>query len=270
MAELYPMADVSVASPEVVSQPKLKQASLELTQAAEQVLGHSDFEDVLQVSRRGGLAVIRHEGALKVFKFIGCHADWKKRWARLIGWNPARRAVNMSRALSAAGFDVCALEQHGTVSLPTAPRAVWTIGRYVEGGRTLRQLKQVLQPPEKFLPEHPQIITLFAEGLRLLRRIHDAGFEHRDYHAGNLLVPDQDTPGLRLVDLETVMQRRPSMRARARDVRRYLENFVEPQDFLEVIKQGLEHYAPGDPALQAKIRGTRRMQGLIRKQGERW
>jgi hypothetical protein len=276
MAELQmsSMADVTLATlpPTATDRPRAKTASKLLIQAGEQALGHSDFLDVLQVSRRGGLAVIRHEGALKVFKFIGCRADWKKRWARLIGWNPARRAVNMSRALTNAGISVCEVENFGNVSLPEAPRAVWTISRYVEGGRTLRQLKQELQP-DRLSPAHPVIVQLFGQGLKLLRRIHDAGFEHRDYHAGNLLVTNRETPDsatLRLVDLETVMRRKATTVRRARDVRRYIENFVEPQDYAEVIKSGLELYAPGEAALQAAIRATRRLQGLIRKKGERW
>ena len=272
MAELQMSTMPEVA--EAVSakrKPRVKVPSKSLIEAAEKVLGHSDFLDVLQVSRRGGLAVIRHEGAMKVFKFIGCQADWKKRWARRIGWNPARRAVNMSRALISAGFAVCDVEDFGAVSLPEAPRAVWTISRYIEAGRTLRQLKQELQP-DRLSPAHAIIAQLFGEGLRLLRRIHDAGFEHRDYHAGNLLVTDRETasPAIRLVDLETVMQRKPGIRGRARDVRRYLENFVEPQDYAQVIQSGLEIYAPGDAAMQATIRATRRMQGLLRKKGERW
>jgi hypothetical protein len=276
MAELQmsSMADVTLASlpPTAMQKPRAKTASKLLIQAGEQALGHSDFLDVLQVSRRGGLAVIRHEEALKVFKFIGCRADWKKRWARLVGWNPARRAVNMSRALTAAGVPVCEVEDFGNVRLAQAPRAVWTISRYVEGGRTLRQLKQELQP-ERLSPVHPVIIQLFGEGLKLLRRIHDAGFEHRDYHAGNLLVTNREDPDgatLRLVDLETVMQRKATTARRARDMRRYLENFVEPQSYADVIRTGLELYAPGEPAMQAAIRATRRLQALIRKKGERW
>ena len=75
---------------------------------------------------------------------------------------------------------------------------------------------------------------------------------------------------LRLVDLETVMQRGVGPLRRARDVRRYLENFVEPEDYRQVIDRGLEHYAPGDKRLQAAILKTRRMQGLMRKKGARW
>jgi len=243
-----------------------------LCQAADSVLGHSDFLDVLHTSRRGGLALIRHAGGLKVFKFIGCTADWKKRWARLIGWNPARRAREMSAALSAVGILVCTVEEYGSVSLPEAPRAVWTLSRYVENGRTLRQVKEAAQYGVRS-PRHPEVLRLFGEGLKLLRRIHDLGFEHRDYHAGNLLVtPGDDAaqPVLWLVDLETVMRRRAGVRRRARDVRRYLENFVEPADYLQVIEGALDTYAAGDASLKSRILATRRMRGLLAKRGARW
>jgi hypothetical protein len=259
------------AAPQAPSKPKPQAERLELDQAGAKVLGHNDFLDVLQLSRRGGLALIRHDGALKVFKFIGCQADWKKRWARLIGWNPARRAVCMSAALADADIPVCVVEDHGAVRLPTAPRAVWTISRYVENGRTLRQLKEDLQPGKRS-PEHPEIAQLFEDALVLLRKIHDAGFEHRDYHAGNLLVTTNDDGGhnLQLVDLETVMQRCATIQRRARDVRRFLENFVQPEDYREVIDRALEVYAPDEPALRADILNTRRMQGLLKKRGDRW
>jgi hypothetical protein len=256
----YSLQDVGEFTPALVEGD-------ELHQSAEKVLGHCDFLDVLQLSRRGGLALIRHQGGLKVFKFINCRADWKKRWARWIGWNPARRALRMSRALDAAGIAVCEVEEYGGVSLPSAPRAVWTMSRYVENGRTLRQLKQDLQQ-DRHAPSHPVIKRLFDDCLVLLRRIHDAGFEHRDYHAGNLLVtgaPDFENAELRLVDLETVMQRRASPLRRARDLRRFLDNFVEAQSVLEVVSSALDHYTAGDDALKARIMATRRMQGLLRK-----
>ncbi|MCA8916740.1 MAG: hypothetical protein KDB90_15210 [Planctomycetes bacterium] len=273
------ITEAPATTEESVSAPArpLSGAKLEaLKRASQKVLGHDDFLDIFQVSRRGGLALIRHHGELKVFKFIGCRADWKKRWARLVGWNPARRAVNMSRALVEAGISVCEVEDHGTVSLADAPRAVWTISRYVENGRTLRQLKEDLQPSRRS-PQHAVIERLFADGMRLMRRIHDAGFEHRDYHAGNLLVTPADETclergncELRLVDLETVMQRRVGHLRRARDVRRYLENFVEPDDYRAVVDRALGYYAPDDETLQSGIRSTRRMQGLLRKKGARW
>lgn len=256
------------APPPTPTIAKPEGARIELDQAGAQTLGHNDFLDVLQLSRRGGLALIRHNGELKVYKFIGCQADWKKRWARRIGWNPARRAVRMSAALAQAGIPVCVVEDHGSVSLPTAPRAVWTISRYVENGRTLRQLKQELQPDRR-TPQNAEIKQLFQDALILLRKIHDAGFEHRDYHAGNLLVTTDDDGGhdLQLVDLETVMQRGASTPRRARDLRRFLENFVEPEDFEPVINEALKVYAGSDAGMAGEVLRTRRMQGLLKKRG---
>jgi hypothetical protein len=259
-------------APATVSQRRAiaKLPGVELVQAAELVLGHSDFVDVLQISRRGGLALIDHEGGLRVFKFIACQADWKKRWARRVGWNPARRAHRMSRALTRAGILVCPVEDFGGVRLPTSPRAVWTMSRYVENGRTLRQLKEELQPGRRSAA-HPLVKELFGKALRLLRRIHDAGFEHRDYHAGNLLVTDLDLGAedgsrarLHLVDLETVMQRTAGTSRRARDISRFLENFMEPQDFESRLAEIMNLYAPDNPTLGARILATSRMQKRLR------
>ena len=274
------MNHVATANPETDQSTSQRRALVrggdrELVQAAEQVLGHSDFVDILQLSRRGGLALINHEGALRVFKFISCQADWKKRWARRIGWNPARRARNMSDALSNAGILVCPVEDYGTVSLDTAQRAVWTMSRYVENGQTLRQLKQELQPGRRSA-SHPVVNELFSRSMRLLRRIHDAGFEHRDYHAGNLLVTatdgaevTEDNGQLHLVDLETVMRRKATIVRRARDVSRFVDNFIEPEEYRKNIDDALAEYAPDKPALAKGILATRRMQKLLSKRGIR-
>lgn len=241
--------------------------------AAQSVLGHSDFEEVIQTSRRGGLALVRQGSELKVFKLINCQADWKKRWARRIGWNPARHARKISKRLKQAGMPICAVEAHGSASLKDAPRAVWTVSAYIPNGRTLRQIKLELQPGRR-TAVHPLVARLFDEALRLLRRIHDAGFEHRDYHAGNLLISPADQKNLadgsaqvRLVDLETVVARQATPVRRARDLRRFIENFVEPEDYLQQIEHALAVYAGGNAALAKAIRNTRRMAGLIRKRG---
>lgn len=264
------MNDVSFAEPRTKASPMLRAdvprgADRDLVMASEEVLGHSDFVGVLQLSRRGGLALISRDGPLRVFKYISCQADWKKRWARRVGWNPARRAHRMSRALSGAGINVCEVEEFGAVRLPQSPRAVWTISRYVGQGRTLRQLKEELQPGVP-RPSHPAVCEMFDAAMSVLRRIHDAGFEHRDYHAGNLLVTPREgnsiEPGnatLQLVDLETVMQRRAGIRRRARDISRFLENFIEPGTRREIVDRAMGQYAPDAPRLAARIAGTRRM-----------
>jgi len=264
-----------LAPPPVVNaEPPRPDAALEmLRQAALKVLGHNEFEEVIQTSRRGGLALVRHESELKVFKLINCQADWKKRWARRVGWNPARSARKISDKLAAAEMPICAVEKHGAAALKDAPRAVWTVSRYIPDGRTLRQIKLELQPGRR-AATHPQVLRLFEEALLLLRRIHDAGFEHRDYHAGNLLVSPADPASLangaakmRLVDLETVVERKATPVRRARDLRRFIENFVEPEEFQQQIDHALAVYSQGDKSLQEAVRKTRRMAGLIRKRG---
>lgn len=267
---LSEVTDVEATS-EVAAAPSKPAARFEddLTQAAVKVLGHSRFEDILQVSRRGGLALICDQGELKVFKLIGCQADWKKRWARHVGWNPARRAYRMSAALAACEIPVCPIERHGNVGLPNAPRAVWTISHFVGNAHTMRHVKESLQPGVR-RATHPQVKKLFADALQLLRRIHDAGFEHRDYHAGNLLVVSRDESNeLHLVDLETVVRRRATVLRRARDIKRFLENFVDPEIYLEVIDEALLIYAPDEPDLRSAIRSTQRMKSLVEKRGVR-
>src|SRR5690606_6757384 len=105
-----------------------------LSEAARSVLGHADFMEVLQLSRRGGLAVVERDGRRMVFMLIGCQADRRKRLARVFGWNPARGAYRASHALRESGLPVCVVEEHGTVKLPAAPRAVWTISEFFEDG----------------------------------------------------------------------------------------------------------------------------------------
>lgn len=241
-----------------------------MNEAARRVLGHADFVEIIQLSRRGGLALVRHEGELKVFKVINCQADWKKRAARRIGWNPARHARKVSGQLGKAGIPICAVQQHGSVNLRGAPRAVWTLSTYIPNGRTLRQIKLETQPGQR-APSQANVVRLFEESLLLLRRLHDAGFEHRDYHAGNLLVSPADAESLnagrgniRLVDLETVVMRKATLVRRARDLRRFLENFTE-SGHTHVLKTALATYADGDPQLAQRIEATRRMQGLVRK-----
>lgn len=268
-------AAVNVAPPPaaVASVPSGEPALHMLHQAARMVLGHDNFEEVIQTSRRGGLALVRQDAELKVFKLINCQADWKKRWARRVGWNPARHARKISKRLTQSGMPICAVEEHGTASLKDAPRAVWTVSSYIPDGRTLRQIKLELQPGRR-APVHPMVRRLFEDALKLLRRIHDAGFEHRDYHAGNLLISPADAQSLaegraqmRLVDLETVVVREATPVRRARDLRRFIENFVEPEDFEQQIDHALEVYTNGDKAMAQAIGKTRRMSGLIRKRG---
>lgn len=241
-----------------------------LAEAARRVLGHADFVELLQLSRRGGVAVFERDGRRMVFKLIGCRADRRKRLARFFGWNPARGAHRLSGALRERGLPVCVVEEHGAVSLPSAPRAVWTISEFLEGSRTLRVYKRETQKPQRASAVHPEIRSLFQQGIELLRRLHDAGFEHRDFHAGNLLVSRDEAgePALRMLDLETVVRRDPRTAGRARDLCRFVENFVEPENYREVIAAALRDYATGDEGLERRLLGNRYTRRLLAYKGQ--
>lgn len=242
-----------------------------LLRALRMVHANAELVVVMHVSRRGGLALVRHGGELSVFKLITCQADWKKRLARPFGWNPARRAHAMSAALQQAGIPVCTVAAHGELNLPEAPRALWTLGRFVPGARNLRELKAQAQPGVR-APASPAMQRLLDDALRLLRRLHDAGFEHRDYHPGNLLVNPGpggnllgDDAWLSLVDLETVVQRKATAARRARDLRRLLETFADNHAPRRLVDDAMRTYAGDDAAFAERIVSTRRMAGLRRK-----
>lgn len=238
-----------------------------LREALRRVFPKASMIDVMHITRRGGLARIKMESGEFVFKLITCRADWKKRYARWVGWNPARSAARMSDSLRTKGFDLCPVVEHGALSLPGAPKSVWTLSEYVPEVETIRVIRKKLATEAWAANALDQ---LFRDGLKLLRRIHDAGFEHRDYHVGNLLVKPFDTESLiegefriLLVDLETVCQRKATVTRRARDLRRYLENHIAADgDVSAAVRASVEIYAADDPALVNAILGTKRMKGL--------
>ncbi|MCC6465218.1 MAG: phosphotransferase [Planctomycetes bacterium] len=267
----------TILARDVLPEPKADDSAIArsrralLLRALRLVHAEAELVVVMHVSRRGGLALIRLAGELSVFKLITCQADWKKRLARPFGWNPARRAHAMSAALLQAGIPVCPVTEHGELNLPEAPRALWTISRFVPGACNLRELKAQAQPGVR-APATPAMGRLLGETLRLLRRLHDAGFEHRDYHPGNLLVnpgPGGNLLGedawLSLVDLETVVQRKATAARRARDLRRLLETFADRRASASLIDDALHTYAGDDKALAERIVATRRMAGLRRR-----
>ena len=79
----------------------------------------------------------------------------------------------------------------------------------------------------------------------------------------------EQASGLVLVDLETVMRRKATVTRRARDVVRFVENFIEPEDYRQNIEYALQEYARDDSALAQRILATRRVQRLLSKRGVR-
>lgn len=70
--------------------------------------------------------------------------------------------------------------------------------------------------------------ALFDDLARFVRRMHDAGFVHRDFHGGNLLVSGPpDAPRIHVIDLHTASRTSsPSERARWRDLVKLLHSML--------------------------------------------
>ncbi len=223
--------------------------------------------EVLQLSPRGGLAVFTRGGKRYVFKLMCCGTTWRKRLLRWFGWNPARRAFRQSETIRRAGVPACEVVEHGSMRLPGSPRAVYTISVFYPGAITLREHKRAMQPQRRSAVD-PEIRELCSDGIRLLRQLHDTGFQHLDYHAGNLLVvPGDGGTGLRLLDLDTVVCRSPFAASRARELCRFIRNFVEPENYREVIDAALDEYSDGDQALRNTMQKTRYVRELLASKG---
>ncbi len=264
-----------VADPTTLSADPLRHdaAYAQMMLAVRAVIGETADEtadvEVLQISPRGGLVAFSRGGERLVFKLMTCRSRWRKRAARMVGWNPARRAYTQSQSFALRGIPVCPVLEHGAASLPGAPRAVWTISRYIPGADTLRKLKHSLQP-ERRSAVHPLIVEMSKQALTLLRKVHDEGFQHLDFHAGNLLVVPGNNgsgPSLCLLDLDTVVKRRPFMASRAREICRFIQNFVEPENYREVVMQAIHTYAGDDASLQDRLMKTRPVLRLLQMQG---
>lgn len=238
----------------------------QLARAATQVLGPAVLLRALQISVRGGLGVFERDGQQQVFKLMNCRSHWRKRLARNFGWNPARRAFEQSQMLEKAGIPVCPVTDHGSIALADAPKALWTIGRYFPNGIALRDYKKQLQPQRRSAA-HPEIISLYQRGIMMLRELHEAGFMHRDFHAGNLLVVPGDTAHMYLLDLDTVTRRAPSHDRRASELCRYVHNFVEPQNYEQVITDAAQLYARGDQNILTRLMRSRQVAALVRQKG---
>jgi hypothetical protein len=250
-----------MASPFIYCKHDTPEDEQRLRHAAEQILPEMDDYVGVQSNARGGIARVVVNGEALMFKVATCTSRWKKRWARRFGWNPARNARRMSEDLTRAGFAICPVAEHGEIRLPDAPRAVWYTGPWFDNAMPLRSVRAGLEPGDS-RPVHPRVQALFARALELLRRLHDAGFVHGDFHGGNLLV---DGEVLRLVDIESIRCRRPGLKARAKDIERFLENFLSPEDAAGQVQSALRLYAPDDEELRQALFRHRRIAALIER-----
>ena len=101
--------------------------------------------------------------------------------------------------------------------------------------------------------------------LSFVRRMHDAGLEHRDLNLGNLLVRER-TPGaweVFIVDLDRAILRDGPLPARARRVavrrllRSYVKNFGSDGPLLAASSFWHRLYAAGDEALERRLQAGR-------------
>lgn len=112
--------------------------------------------------------------------------------------------------------------------------------------------------------------ALLADLARLVRRMHDAGFRHRDLHGGNLLVtgPAID-PHLHLIDLHTVTRRRRvRRRTRLGNLAKLLHSLATVANAADVLRflRSYEGSAPVLGAERAALAGLfRRVSALERR-----
>ncbi|MBZ0100966.1 MAG: lipopolysaccharide kinase InaA family protein [Thermoanaerobaculia bacterium] len=197
---------------------------------------------------RNYLYVARLTGApgapeVVVKQFRGDSARERRRLAR--GAGKARRSWEMARALAAAGF---VTPEPLLLVEPDRPGGVSLfVCRHLAGRIELRYPLRA-RNAGRDAAEYPQLdfAALIEAVAGLARRLHDAGFWHRDYSVGNLLLEPRGTrPGfgaIALVDLNRC--RRPgrvSTLARLRDLCRL------PLDLPEDRQRLLAAYFGGSP-----------------------
>lgn len=164
------------------------------TQGAVRVLHDNPRRRLLRLESDGGTLLAKH------FKTAsGRHAarEWVKRW---LGRSPASREWRHLVHARAAGASVP--EPLALGRLPGGDEVLVT--RFVEGELLADALRAAA-------PERRE--RLRAVG-RAVARLHAAGLEHRDLHAGNVLV---GSGGAAILDLQHARQRRGAA-ARARDL----------------------------------------------------
>lgn len=157
---------------------------------------------------------------------------WKARLRRFLGRDKATLGFRMARAFEAAGIPTTPAVMRVEPEVPEAPS--FFVSRHLEGTVEARYLFRAANR-DRFAEELPHLdfeIFLTAVG-RLLRRMHDRGFFHRDLSIGNVLFQPGDLPAagsreelcrayldrLYVIDLNRARRvPRPSLRQRTRDL----------------------------------------------------
>ncbi len=163
----------------------------------------------------------------------------EKMSARLLG-SRARREFVTARALVAAGVatpePVACIEDLGRGFAASASRAIvdaTPLGTYLE---------------RRFTPGDGATAAKrewVRRAIEMLAVMHGAGFDHRDFHGGNLLVDGADR--ILVIDLHRVVARAPSTRRRLRalaDLLHTLRFALDPEDTEYALREYVAH-APG-------------------------
>lgn len=145
--------------------------------------------------------------------------------ARLLGTR-ARREIEIARAIAAAG--VATPEPIAWIEDPRAGYAASAV-RAIEGAVALGPFLEARYRPRdgRGAEKRPWV----ARAVGLLAALHRAGFDHRDFHGGNLLVDPNGT--MFVIDLHRVARGVPSTRRRLRalaDLSHTLRFALDPSD----------------------------------------
>lgn len=156
-----------------------------------------------------------------------------KRLRRRLRGSKAERSWRVARALVEAGIDTPEPLLLVESERPDGPS--YFVSREVEGAEEARYLLRAVNAGHA-AGEYPEVdVAAFLAALgRAARRLHDAGFWHRDFSSGNVLVTwgDGGRPArLALVDLNrTRAGRRPTINERLRDLSRMMIHRPEDQE----------------------------------------
>lgn len=184
-----------------------------------------------------------------------------KRLRRRLGGSKAERSWRVARAMARAGIDTPEPLLLVESERPDGPS--YYVSRQVEGAEEARYLLRAVNAG-RAAETYPRVdVDAFLAALgRAARRLHDAGFWHRDFSSGNVLVSWDGGGGparLALVDLNrTRAGRRPTTNERLRDLSRMMIHRPEDQE------RFLAAYWDGAP------RPSARRRYLLYHHGFRW
>lgn len=139
--------------------------------------------------------------------------DWQDSARHLVVPTKAHVEWRMSRALRRAGIPTCRVPAIGLRRRCLLPVEGFVVSREIVGAVPLGELLE--EGTEGLEAAHPGYRRELREELAgLTARLLGAGFHHRDYHVGNILVRPEAPAGERLfvLDLHSVRRRRPSRR----------------------------------------------------------